>query len=96
MKLSYPHLRKSGGEKIEKSIDEGSNLEKLKSQIPKDKDKPKTLPPYAKSPYPQLKKKNDQDVHFKKFNKMLTNMQVNLPFTNVVAQLLRFLSMLSS
>jgi len=25
---------------------------------------------------------NDQDVHFKKFKKVLTNMHVNLPFTN--------------
>ncbi|GAU41120.1 hypothetical protein TSUD_288100 [Trifolium subterraneum] len=75
-------------EKKEKLIDDDSILRRTKKQILKNGDKEQVIPPYVKLPYPHLKKKKEnEDGQFKKFIKLFTKLEVNIPFGEALEQM---------
>lgn len=61
----------------------------LKSQLLKDGNKPQEVPSYVKLPYPHLsKKKKKEEGQFKKFMELFSQLQVNIPFSEALDQML--------
>jgi hypothetical protein len=69
----------------EKLIDEESILRKTKSQLLEEGGKRQVVPSYVKLPYPYLEKKKEKEAgQFKKFMELLSQLQVNIPFSEAI------------
>jgi len=75
-------------EKSEKLINVDSILRKSKSQLLKDGDKLQVIPSYVKLCYTHLaKKKKKKEGQFKKFMELFSQLQVKIPFSEVLDQM---------
>jgi len=88
-KLKKKRRKNQREKKSERSIHEDLILRKSRSQILKDGDKPQVVPSYVKLPYPHLaKKKKKEEGQFKKFMELFSQLQVNIPFSKALDQML--------
>lgn len=77
------------GRKKKKLIVVDTILRRIKNQILEGRDKKHEVSSYVKLPYPHLsKKKEKQEGQFKKFMELFTQLQVNIPFSKALDQML--------